>query len=549
MNTSGMNTGENTLLGMLRATAAAHPADLAVVQPGRHSLRYTELLDAVADLRRELAGRGIKRGDVVGVWLPNWTESLVWEFAAASLGVAVLGINTRYGVHELTHLLRTARPVCVAMPRELLGLDFTGRLRTAAAELTGEVPPPELAVVEGDGPLSAPEWRSLTAEGLGPPAHPLPAEPADGRPEDPVNYFTTSGSTGLPKLAGHDQRSTATHARNAAAAFGMRAGDAVLCVLPLSGVFGFNPAIGVLSAGGACVLHPVFSPGEALRQVRDFGVTHLVGGDDMFGRLMDTWAEQPVPLPSWRRAGIADFTGRSADIARWAAAEFGAAVSGVYGSSELFALTAVWPADRELAERIKGGGALVSPEISVRVVDQDGGTELGAGETGELQFTGYNVLAGYLADPDATRAAFTGDGWFRSGDLGMLADGDTEEDTEGGFVYLCRSGEELRLRGFLVQPAEVESFLAEHPGVDTACVVGAKDGRGADVAVGFVTLAPGAQRSEDELIGFCAERLAAFKVPTRIVTLDEFPMTTGTNGSKIRKAELRTMAAEIVAAR
>jgi fatty-acyl-CoA synthase len=515
----------STMMEMLEATAAAHPDDIAVVAPGRHSLRYTELLEAVGELRADLAGHGVRRGDVVGVWLPNWTETLVWEFATASIGAAVLGINTRYGVHELSHLLHTARPVCLAMPRELLGLDFAGRLETAASEVDGD--PPAVAIVDGTGPLALPDWQA--------PAE--PAEPDTGRAEDPVNYFTTSGSTGLPKLAGHDQNATATHARNDARAFGMRAGDAVLCVLPLSGVFGFNPAMAVLSAGGACVLHPVFSPGEALRQMRDYGVTHLVGGDDMIGRLMDVWSEQPVALPSLRRGGIADFTGRSVDVTKWAAAEFGTAISGVYGSSELFALASVWPADLDLADRVRGGGKAVSPEISVRVADPETGAELAEGETGELQFTGYNVLPGYLANPDATSAAFTQDGWFRSGDLGMLAD--------GGFVYLCRRGEELRLRGNLVQPAEIEGFLTGHPDVDTACVVGAKNDKGADVAVGFVTLVSGARHGEDELIGFCAERLAAFKVPSRIVTLDEFPMTTGTNGSKIRKGELRKMAAEL----
>jgi acyl-CoA synthetase (AMP-forming)/AMP-acid ligase II len=208
----------------------------------------------------------------------------------------------------------------------------------------------------------------------------------------------------------------------------------------------------------------------------------------------------------------------------------------VYGSSELFALTAVWGRDLNTAQRARGGGSPVSEDVHVRVVDVDTGHPVGVTEPGELQFRGYNVLTEYLGRPDTLAKSLTPDGWFRTGDLGFL----TGEGTD--FVYLCRQGDALRLRGFLVEPGEIEQFLLSHPDVAAACVVGVAAQHGGDSAVGFVILREGAPTGEAELLDFCRARLAAFKVPRRINITDAFPLTAGTNGAKVLTAELRARA-------
>jgi fatty-acyl-CoA synthase len=482
------------------------------------------------------------------VWLPNWTEAVVWEFALAAVGAANLGINTRYSVHELTHLLERGRPVGVVMPERFLRLELVQTLHAAVAEARGSVPgfrPPWVAVARGG---EAPSDRFDVGGGVWLAAEPdSPAGEADAelrdlaRPDDLVNYFTTSGSTGMPKLAGHDQGSIATHCESVVRALEMAGGDCFLAVLPLSGVFGFNPAMAMLSAGGTCLLEPVFEPGQVLADMAEFDVTHVVGGDDMLGRLMDAWSENPIGLPQLRRGGIADFVGRSTAVAQWAETEFGARISGVYGSSELFSLTSIWPPELPLVERILGGGRLVSDQIEVRAVDPQSEEPCPVGTTGELQFRGYNVVKSYLG-ADASRSAVTEDGWFRSGDLGRLT------ESPGAFLYECRAGDALRLRGFLVQPSELEQFLMSHPKVSVAKVVGVSSEAQAEVAVAYVTLTAGESCESQELLDFCRERLAPFKVPSILNIIDEFPVTTGTNGTKIRTAELRRRAADQVAA-
>jgi acyl-CoA synthetase (AMP-forming)/AMP-acid ligase II len=542
-----------TLTEVLSRATALHPDQPALIERGGDrltTLTFAELSAAVGALSAELRSRGVGRGEVVAVWLPNWSEAVVWEFALAALGSAVLGVNTRYGVHELAHLLERARPTGVVAPARFLDLDFADRLHRARAA-AGDAPPPWVAITRADADTDVGEfelgngtWTPLR----GPPvAAGLDQISAAGRPGDPVNYFTTSGSTGLPKLAGHDQSSIATHCINVAGALDMRTGDVFLGALPLSGVFGFNPAMAMLSVGGACLLEPVFDPGLVVADMEATGVTHVVGGDDMLGRVMDAWHRlqeggRPA-LRGLRRGGIADFAGRVGAVVEWAQNDVGAAFSGVYGSSELFALTSIWPASLELPQRGQGGGVMVSEGISVRAVDPQSGSVCPPDTTGELQFRGYNVVCGYLGDPDAGCDAFTGDGWFRSGDLGSVG------DDRASFVYVCRAGDALRLRGFLVEPAEIERFLCTHPRVSAAKVVGVPSAEDGDVAVAFVQVEPGGAVTGEELIRFCRRQLAPFKVPAVVNLIDEFPVTTGTNGTKIRSGELRRRAQNQLAER
>ena len=418
---------------------------------------------------------------MIGVWLPNGSDYLAIEFAAASIGAAVLGINTRYGVFELSHLLATSRPKVVVAPARFLDLDFAGRLSeafAAAREAAADLEPPVVLVAGAEA--------AVARFDLGAGARPLNLAPSDapvaydGDPSAPVNYFTTSGSTGAPKLAGHDQASVTVHAHAAAAAFGMKPGDVVLAVLPFCGVFGFNAAMSALSVGATCLIEPVFEPKAVLASMARFGVTHAFGGDDLMGRLMETWREAPAALPGLRRGGIAEFEGRAAVIGAWARDSFGCELSGLYGSSELFALMSVRPAQPDIAAQVKGGGRPVSDAIRFRIADTETGAILAAGAQGELQVAGYNQLRHYLGNPAAMARALTADGWFRTGDLAV-------DDGDGGFTYLCRNSDALRLRGFLVEPGEIEQFLMSHPGVDTARVVGVKTEHG-DTPIGFVTL-------------------------------------------------------------
>ncbi|WP_222130015.1 AMP-binding protein [Bordetella genomosp. 13] len=568
----GMATPDLSLPCLLETAMRRDPDATAAIDAGMGEIEgirvsYGQLWRRVLNLRHALAERGLGQGDCVGVWLPNWSDSLVWQFAAASLGAHVIGINTRYNVEEVVHVLNHARPRVLAIAHGFARLDLDERLRRATALSTA--PAPSVAVVAGphgvrphaevlhdydvgggawiaDAPvepgLVATRPPGTALRDACAPATALGAE--EGRPDAPaamhhpdalVVAFTTSGSTGRPKLAAHTARAVVQHARAVAERGDWRPGDVTLCALPLTGVFSFVPAVTALATGGACLLQPTFDPDAIVQDMARFGVTHVVGADDIVGRLAQAWQARRPGLPRWRRLFIADFNGASQTLAQWAEHTFGVVACGVYGSSEVFALAAFWSESVAAPRRWGGGGMPVSPGIDVRCVDPDTGQVMEAGACGELRFRGYNVVDAYLGAPDLRVLQWDDEGWFRTGDLGVV-------HADGAFEYVCRAGDVLRLKGFLVEPAEIEQRLAAHDAVDVAKVVGIQLADGQTEAVAFVTLRQGASVRPDALAAWCADRLARYKVPRSVHVLDAMPTTSGVNGIKIRNAELRDLA-------
>ena len=324
-------------------------------------------------------------------------------------------------------------------------------------------------------------------------------------PALPAVVFTTSGSTGMPKLAAHSgagvlrtqsptpppsRSTTATRCCAVTAVGGVRLqhGDG-----RPRGRRGVRAGTGIRPRRGA-------------RRYGRLGVTHVVGGDDLVLRLAEAWKTRVRDLSAWRWWGVADFQGRSRELAQWARNSFGTSTSGVYGSSELFALTAHWPmtepepgtpGGRRAGSAPRHHGSRRRPGGPAQVLPQ--------GAVGELQFRGP-MWSTAISVPMAP-TAFTADGWFHSGDLGALID-------EGAFSYVCRMGDALRLRGFLVDPTEIERRLAAHPEVHTAKVVGIADADGATVAVGFVVPKPQPARTRSALRNWCAQELARSRCPS-----------------------------------
>ena len=487
---------------------------------GELSVTRAELRQQAAAAAAHLARLGLQRGDVIAVWLPDGAAWLQFLFAAADLGVLVVPISTRYRLADAQHVVAVSKARAIVVATDFLSIDFPGMARQIKDEL------PHVAHIialpaEG-GFFVAGEERRLTER---------------GRPSDLFCTFSTSGTTGRPKLAPHDQASVAAHSTNVAAAFDIRPGDVMLCALPLNGVLGFVQTFSALAAGAACVFQPVFNAAGAAELIARHKVTHFFGSDSMFAPVLEHDARF---LATWRAGGFADFVGIGQQVAASAEEKLGLRLVGLYGSSECFALMSGQDPARPLPERALAGGDPIVPGIRVRVVGSESGSVLPEGEPGELQVAGYNVTPGYLNNPDATRQAFTDDGWFRTGDLAQM---------RGlGFVYLARMKDSLRLKGYLVDPSEIEAHLMRHADVVGAQVVGVNVPGEGDLAVAFVRGGrPGLR--EDELLVHCRAGIAGYKVPRRIVFVDEFPSVQGPNGVKIIKAKLREMAQDAIQSR
>jgi fatty-acyl-CoA synthase len=197
-------------------------------------------------------------------------------------------------------------------------------------------------------------------------------------------------------------------------------------------------------------------------------------------------------------------------------------------------LFAAQPATAGLEQRQLSGGIPVSPSGQARVRDLESGEIAAPGVRGEIELRGPSLMSGYLGDDESTRAAFTPDGFLRTGDLGYATE-------EGGFVHLGRIGDVLRLGGFLVNPLEIEQTVLEIDALRACQVVEARlDGRRRPVA--FVVPDAGTQANEAAIIAHCRAHLASFKIPARVIVVNALPTVEGANGVKVRREELRRMA-------
>ena len=526
------------LLNDLDVLAETSPDAVALIDANADTMRRTswyELQVRYRALAADLRQRGVVAGGAVAVWLPNWSDAIVWQLAAAHLGAHVVGVNTRYNVREVAHVLRAARPSIIAVAHGFRGLDFLPRLREAAAV---SLEKPAVAVISGPHGGGAVSVRDYDlGMGAWAPSMTAPSEVARADLGDQAKLmvaFTTSGSTGDAKLAGHWASAVRQHARADAAALALARGDVAVCILPLSGVFGFNLAYAALAVGATCLLEETFDERVILEHIAACGGTHMAGGDDMLARLLDAWVSQPTKVDSLRWVGVADFIGRSEEVARWGRDHAGAWVTGVYGSSEIMALAMSWPPDTDFPEPWRGGGQPI-PGLQVRIWDRETASPARRGVPGELQFRGTSVVNEYLGDPSALQSSLTPDDWFSSGDLGVQV-------RDNAYTYVCRMEEVLRLSGFLVHPGEIEERLSSHPAVELAKVVGVTDSDGHSVPIAFVTQVAGREVSARELIDWCASAIAKYKVPRIVHLVADLPTTAGTNGSKIRIRDLRDLA-------
>lgn len=538
-------TTPETMLDLLRSCAGANPDAVALQMcDGDAQVTYEQLLARVEVAAAGLHAAGLRRGESIALWLPSSIEWVVLEFAAAGLGILVVPLNTRYKTAEVAHLLGVGRAVALVFAPGFHGVDFSGMVAEVLSAANEDVVRRlRLLMTVGDnappgfdaGGREVLTYDALMASGSGTPVWP-------GQPDDLMNVFGTSGTTSFPKLASHDQQTIVQHARMASRALHLGPDDRMLCFLPFCGTFGFVALMATLAAGGRAVVQPVYSHDAAVAAIRDHGVTILLATEAIVRGMFASPAAGAEAFATWQRGVVAGVSVR--DLVDRADREWGLTMFNVYGSSELFAVMAVWDPEDSAEVRSTAGGRLVADDMHVRVVDPSTDAPLPDGEAGELQFNGYNVTRGYLSNDKANAAAFTVDGWYRSGDRGRLLEGGR------AFAYHSRMADTLRLRGYLVSPAEIEEFLISTDPIAEAQVVGVPDeATGDDRAVAFVKMAAGAAVEPEEVRELCRTALAGWKVPDVVVLVDSYPMTPSANGEKVQKNRLRDMAVDALLAK
>ncbi|MBR0686725.1 AMP-binding protein [Bradyrhizobium manausense] len=521
-----MDADDVSLQSLIGTEISADPAFVFDGVP----VSRAEFVGKVEQTTAWLAAQDIGKGDVVAVWLVNRIEWIALLFAAARLGAIVAAVNTRYRSAEVAHLLRLSGAKLLVVEAAFRSIDFAAILADIARD---EVPALKKLAVVGAGAIPA-QWPCIRFDAFD---KPYPPAPSQDDIDLPLLLYTTSGTTNGPKLVAHSQRTLATHANAVAKALRLSPQrHALLAMLPFCGTFGMTSLLGFIAAGAAVHVLDAFEAAPALKILSAHKITHAFGSDEMFRRIL-ALTDAPRPFPHLEICGFAAFQPGWRGLAAEAEAR-GLPLFGLYGSSEVQALFSSARASDAFADRIEGGGWPMSPEAKVRVRDTETGELAAQGTSGEIEISAPSRFLGYFNNADATRAAITADGFFRTGDIGRLRG--------GAFVYETRAGDAMRLGGFLVAPGEIEDELKACAGVADAQVV-AVDLKGQARCVAFVIPA-GTPPRQEVLTARLRERLASYKVPARIYVVDAFPVTDSANGVKIQRAKLRAMAMERIAA-
>ena len=508
---------DKTVWQLLEDSARRFPDRPALRFYGRQTT-YRELLALVERFARGLIAQGLRPGDRVAVVLPNAPQMVIAYYGTLRAGGVVVPTNPLYTPREFSVQMADADPrFVIALDLVAPRLSDAARDRILVTTRICDYLPPLLGFLQGlrekspSLPKGALPFSGLLAAGRGA-VLPGPV-PAD---EVAVLQYT-GGTTGVPKAAMLSHRNLVANAMQSEAWLpSYRPGEErVLAVLPFFHVFGMSVALNLgVRTGAEIDLVPRFNPVETAKEVRRFRPTLFPGAPAMYQAVVDS-----PEVERWNIRSIRYCISGSAPLPAELQERFERVTGGVlvegYGLTEASPVTHCNPL---FGERRPGSVGRPFPDTLQRILDPDDPSrELGPGEVGELAVKGPQVMLGYYNQPAETAQVLV-DGWLRTGDLGMI-------DADGFCSIVDRKKDLIIVSGFNVYPREVEEILLRHPGVREAVVVGMADERRGQKVRAVIVPREQARPSAEELMAYCRERLAGYKVPREFEFRDELPRT------------------------
>ncbi|MFI1165809.1 FadD3 family acyl-CoA ligase [Streptomyces sp. NPDC020801] len=519
--------------GLVRSAAERYAATEAVVD-SRTRVSYAELGARVDRAAAACLATGVAVGDRVAVWAPNSLDWMVAALGAVSAGAVLVPLNTRFKGGEAAYVLRRCGARLLFVTGTFLGTSYVASLRRAAGQGEGDGPLPglpslqEVVVLSDDAPPDFRTWKDFLAGGEGVGEAEVRARASAVTAVAPSDIVFTSGTTGRPKGA------VITHAQTLRAygiwsdLAGLRQGDRYLIVNPFFHTFGYKAGvIACLMRGATMVPQPVFNVDTVLANVAAERISVLPGPPTLLQSLLDHPARDAHDLSALRLVvtGAAVVPLRLVERLR---GELGVGtVLTAYGLSEAGGLVTMCRRGDDPALIASTSGRAV-PGTEVKVVDSSG-TAAPPGTPGEVLVRGFNVMCGYYEDEPATAEVLTGDGWLRTGDVGVL-------DEAGNLRITDRLKDMFIVGGFNAYPAEIEQQLGLHPGVADVAVVGVPDPRLGEVGRAYVVRREGSVLTADDLIAWSRREMANYKVPRTVEFVTQLPRNAS---GKVVKGELR----------
>ncbi len=497
---------DDTLRDWLDAHARERPGHDALRQ-GDRRVTWDELRRLARAFQSALDGLGIRKGDVIAVQLPNIVEFVVAYLAIAGRGAVMQTLHMPYRTAELETLLGHSGAVAAVVLSQ--AKDY------AAAEvvlgLRPKLPALKHVIAVGAAPAGALAFADLVAGGGTREPAPVALSGAD-----PFLLLYTSGTTAAPKGAPHAYQALLGNARLSAEALGIGPDDVLLSAAPFTHLYGLFTCTLPIVTGASSLLLPAFSPAELAELMHAGRPTAAFAAPAHIAACFAQKLFDGKDLSSLRYLQMSGSAVPAALARAFEPLMRGGKVMQLWGMTELQAGAYTRLADAEPVRAETTGRP--SPGTELRVVREDG-SAAPPGEEGELQVRGASVFTGYLNDPEATRAAFTVDGWFRTGDLATM-------DADGNTRLAGRTKDVINRGGIKFNPLDVETLLLKHPAIEQAAIVPMPDPVLGEKGCLFVTLKPGATLTLAEVTGWLdAAQVSKLKWPERLEIVDAMPLT------------------------
>lgn len=482
-----------------------------------------EVARRVDALARALWQLGIRRGDRVATLAPPSADFWITYLATVSIGAIWQGLNPKYQKSEYEYLLLDARPSLVFVRTPFDGRDYL-------TELASIAPADTRLVALSEQPLEV--ERAFADCGSMISEDDFFAARSRVDPEDVAVIVYTSGSTGRPKGAMLSHRAIVATAFAHVEWIG-KGLDCTLCPAPINHVGGLNNVcMTVFAAGGAIGFAPRVDFALLAKMTEQARPTYLVGSPTAFAMAMSI---PGFDFSAWRGYEVIVFGGAATPLTTLQALTWsGARLSSVYGQTETTGMVTYtdFGAPLEIVAATIGR-PIRGMEVRVALPD---GTRVLPGETGEIQVRGISVMSGYFGKPEATREAFTEDGWLRTGDLGVLRE-------DGEIAFAGRLKEMFKSGGYNCYPVEIELAICEYPDVGQAAVVSVPHPMYQEVGHAFLVASAGCSLDLDALRSFLKKRIANYKIPKTWEVVEFFD--TLPNG-KVDKTKMRSRLSETI---
>jgi HIP---CoA ligase len=504
----------STIPGLV-ARAAALFAEREALVDERERLTFAQLGAQAERAGRALVASGIAPGDRVAIWAPNCTEWVIAALGISAAGGVIVPPNTRFKGGEARYVLDRADVKLLFTVTDFLDNDYEAMLRAEPAL-------PQLREIID---LRGPGWAEFLARDAG---APLPGRITG---DDLCAILFTSGTTGRPKGAMLTHSATVRAYDAWSTVVGLREGDRYLVVNPFFHSFGLNAGIVASLVKGATIIpHAVFDVDAVMKRAADERVSMLPGPPTVYQSILDHPRLAEFDMSSLRLA-VTGAAPVPVEMIRRMRAELGfeTIVTG-YGLTEATGIATMCRHDDD-PETISGTSGRAIPDVEVRIVN-DEDAEVPRGEPGEVVIRGYNVMRGYIHDPEATAEAIDGEGWLHTGDVAVMND--------RGYIRITdRTKDMFIVGGFNAYPAEIENMINDHPAVGQVAVVGIPDDRMGEVGYAYVIPRLNASITPDELRAWCREKMANYKVPRYFEIVEALPLNAS---GKVLKYELRDRA-------